>query len=388
MIVAPLSGRPEDALRIALLSNGWEGDLARSTADGVESLAFELREVPAPTLQALVASGGRLGLDVITGPDWALLAGARARLSALARPWTSPEPLVELATLLGHALPAEDPVLWQTAQGPVDLAAPAIVAILNLTPDSFSDGGHVAGPEAAVAQAARLLEDGATLLDVGGESTRPGATAVPAEEERARVVPAIEALARRFPGVPISIDTVKAEVAEAAMDAGAVIINDVSGLRLDPRMGAVARSRNAGLVLMHSRGAVAAMATDATGFSAGVVSGVIAELGAALGRARSAGIASDRIVVDPGLGFGKGPGESVELLQGLGALRVLGRPLMIGPSRKRFLGTLTGRPVEERDPATATACALGWVAGARLFRVHDPRTTKDALAVAGAFRPR
>ncbi len=389
MIVAPLGGRPEDMVRVALLSHGWEGDLARTTADSVEMLAFHLTQLEATTLEALVTSGSRLGLDVITGDDWALLAGPRARLSALARPWTSPAPLVELATLLGHALPAEDPIRWQTARGPVALDRPTIIGIVNVTPDSFSDGGRLAGVEDALRHAERLVTEGATILDVGGESTRPDAVAVSAAVERERVIPVIDAIARRLPEIPISVDTVKAEVAEAALDAGAAIVNDVSGLRLDPRMAAMCASRGPGLIVMHSRGGVSDMASlGHAEYPTGVLVEVIAELAAALGRARLAGIQSERLVIDPGLGFGKTPEQNIELLRGVGALRVLGRPILVGPSRKRFLGTLTGRPVEERDPATASACALAWEAGARLFRVHEPAQTRDALAIASAIRPR
>jgi dihydropteroate synthase len=387
--VVPLPGRSEDAVRTALLSHGWEGELARTTADGLESLAFHLTQLEPTTLEALVHTGSRLGLDVITGDDWALLAGPRARLSSLARPWTSPAALVELATALGHALPADDPVLWQTACGPVSLDRPVLIGILNVTPDSFSDGGRHAGVDAALAHAERLVADGATILDVGGESTRPGADPVPEPVELERVMPVIDALRQRLPGVPLSIDTVKSGVARAALDRGVAIVNDVSGLRLDPEMAALAAERGAGLILMHSRGAADRLAAhDPAGFPHGVLAGVIEELASSVGRARTAGLQSERLVVDPGLGFGKTAADNAELLRGLGALRVFGRPILVGPSRKRFLGELTGRPVTERDTATAAACALGWEAGARLFRVHDPASARDALAVAEAIRNR
>ena len=185
------------------------------------------------------------------------------------------------------------------------------------------------------------------------------------------------------------MDTTKSQVARAALDAGASIINDVSGLRLDPAMAGLAAERQVGLVLMHSRGEAGALASDQhPGYRDGVVPTVLGELAEAIERARKAGVEADRIVVDPGLGFGKSAEQSIELLAGLGSLRRLGRPILIGPSRKRFLGVLTGRPVEERDIATAAACALGWEAGARLFRVHEPGVTRDALAVAQAVRPR
>jgi dihydropteroate synthase len=389
VIVEALGGRPEDAVRVALLSHGWEGDLARSTADGVETLAFHLTRLEPPTLEALVTTGSRLGLDMISGPDWALLSGPRARLSALARPWTSPEPLMELATLLGHALPADDPLRWETARGPLQLDRPVLMGILNLTPDSFSDGGCWGTLDQALAQVDRMLQGGAAIVDVGGESTRPGATPVDAESELARVVPVIEAMVRRWPDLMLSVDTVKHQVAAAALDAGAAIVNDVSGLRLDPALGPLCAARGAGLVLMHSRGGVGEMASlEQAELPGGVLPGVARELAAGLERARRAGLQAERLVVDPGLGFGKTPDQNLELLRGLGSLRVLGRPILVGPSRKRFLGTITGRDAGDRDVATAAACALAWEAGARLFRVHDPATARDALAVAAAVRPR
>ena len=168
MKLAPLAGRTEDAVRIALLSSGWEGDLSGSTAAALESLSFRLTDLSTATLQDLVTTGARLGLDVVTGPDWALLSGTRARLSALARPWVMPETLTEIAIALGHALPGEEPAIWQTAAGPIALDRPVIMGILNLTPDSFSDGGQFVEPGRALARAETLLGDGATILDLAG----------------------------------------------------------------------------------------------------------------------------------------------------------------------------------------------------------------------------
>jgi dihydropteroate synthase len=203
------------------------------------------------------------------------------------------------------------------------------------------------------------------------------------------VLPVIAAIARRFPATLVSVDTVKAEVARPALDSGASIVNDVSGLRLDVGMGALIAESGAGLILMHSRGAAGDLASlDHAEFPEGVIPGVLAELTGGLAGARAAGIQSERIVVDPGLGFGKTPDQNVELIRGLAALRALGRPILVGPSRKRFLGALTGRPIEERDLATGAACALAWTAGARLFRVHEPAPARDALAVAAAVRAR
>jgi len=385
--LVPLAGRAEDAVRDALLSHGWEGDLSRTTADSLELLAYHLTDAEPATLEALVRTGSRLGVDVITGDDWALLSGPRARLSALARPWTGPEPLAEFAAALGHALPSDDPRSWQTARGTVSLEEPFIIGILNPTPDSFSDGGQHATASKALARAEVLLSAGALAIDVGGESTRPGAVPVSDAEEQARVIPAITALARRFPEALISIDTTKAKVARAALDAGAAIVNDVSGLRHDAALAGLCAERRAGVILMHSRGAPGEL-TASQHYASGVLPEVATELAQAVARARRAGIPADALVVDPGLGFGKSGEESVALLSGLGALRVLGRPILVGPSRKRFLGVLTDRPVEQRDVATAAACALAWEAGARLFRVHEPALTRDALRIAQAVRPR
>lgn len=388
MIVAPLAGRPEEAVRIALLSFGWEGDLARSTAAGLEGLAYRIDGLTPQPAEALVRVGARLGLEIVTGQGWALLTGSRARLSALARPWTVPEPLAELAIGLGHALPADEPSLWQTARGPLPLDTPVIIGVLNVTPDSFSDGGRYLDAEAALARAEHLLAGGASMIDVGGESTRPGAAEVPEAVEQERVLPVVQRIARRFPEAILSVDTMKSGVARRALEAGAAVINDVSGFRLDPEMPAVVAQAGAGVVLMHSRGGVSDMASmEHASFPGGVLREVIGELGQALERARQAGIPAERVVVDPGLGFGKNAEQSLELLRGLRALRGLGQPVMVGPSRKRFLGAVTKTAAGERDVATAGACVAAWLNGARLFRVHEPAIARDALAVAAAIHP-
>ena len=252
--VVPLPGRSEDAVRSALLSHGWEDELARTTSDGLESLAFHLTHLEPATLEALVHSGSRLGLDIITGEDWALLAGPRARLSSLARPWTSPAPLVELATALGHALPADDPVLWQTARGPLSLDRPVLIGILNVTPDSFSDGGRYTRVDAAVAHAERLAADGATIVDIAVNRLARGPSVRSLERER--VVPVT------MRAGPASDDAAvdryhKSAVARAALDRGLAIVTDVSAYRLDPAMGELVAERESGVILMpfqrHSR---------------------------------------------------------------------------------------------------------------------------------------
>jgi dihydropteroate synthase len=275
---------------------------------------------------------------------------------------------------------------WRVAGGDLALDRPRVVGILNVTPDSFWDGGRHDSVAAALAHAARLIEAGADLLDVGGESTRPGAREVGAAEERARVVPVIAALRERWPEVPLSVDTVRAEVAQAALDAGAVIVNDVSALRLDPALGRVVAESGAGLILMHSRGSVEDMASYThAAYGADPAAAVVAELGAAVERAESAGVARTSLVVDPGLGFAKRTSHSLALLGGVDRLAVLGLPILVGPSRKRFVGDAAGGlPVEDRLPGTIAACVVAFLGGARLFRVHDVLEVRRAIAVADA----
>ena len=390
MNVTPLTLRSPAALLDELRSRGWDAGTATSTAGGVMPLAVRCTGLGDDTLQALVVFGGSHGLEVITGPDWAIIAGSHARLGALARPWFVPEPLQELATFVGRALPAELPVRWQTARGPIALDRPLIVGILNVTPDSFSDGGTLSDAPAVLARATELVRDGAGMLDIGGESTRPGRTAdVPLAVELERTLPVVELLARELPATPLSIDTIKSGVARAALDAGAAVVNDVSGLRLDADLGTVVARAGAGLVLMHSRGSSLELASYVHAqYGDDLVGTVISELREGMNRATVAGIAPDAVAVDPGLGFGKTPAQSLALLDSLETLQCLDRPLYVGPSRKRFLGDAAGLPVEARDAATATACALAWERGARIFRVHDVRRTREALAMAHALDTR
>jgi dihydropteroate synthase len=384
--VTPLALHSPRAVRDTLRAHGWDDGQAAAASGGIHPLAFHLTGLDQDTLEALVRLSGSLGLEVLTGDGWALVAGSRSRLSALARPWLVPPALSQLAIDIGLALPAEPPPLWETARGPVPLDRPVILGILNVTPDSFSDGGRYAGLDAALAHADALLEAGAAMLDVGGESTRPGRTeAVPAEVELERVLPVVQALVRRHPSVALTVDTVKASVARAVLDAGAAAINDVSALRLDPAIASVVAEAKAGLVLMHSRGTILEIASYTHAAYDDVVGETIAELRAALAHASDAGVAPGATVVDPGLGFSKTAEQNILLFDQLDALQALGRPVLVGPSRKRFLGAVTGQPLEARDRATATACALAWERGARLFRVHDVASAHDALTLAQAF---
>jgi dihydropteroate synthase len=261
---------------------------------------------------------------------------------------------------------------------------PLLCAVLNVTPDSFSDGGRHPGVESAVDFALRCLDAGADLVDVGGESTRPqGAAPVSAEDEIRRVEPVISALSKRTEA-PIAVDTTKARVAEAALAAGAQLVNDISGGRFDTDMVEVSERAGAGFVLGHVRGASLAE-VHASEIIPPSVDEVAAELVAAVA-ALPAGLRA-RTVVDPGLGFGKRTRENLALIAAAGRFaRATGRPVMLGPSRKRFLGELTGREVAERDDATVGACLAGVVAGAHILRVHEVKKVRDALVVFNAVR--
>ena len=280
---------------------------------------------------------------------------------------------------------------WHVRDRVVALDRPLILGIVNVTPDSFSDGGLFFSPDAAVAHAEMLLEEGADVLDIGGESTRPqGATPVGADEECRRVVPVVTELRRRHPDALISVDTVKADVAAAVLDAGADIINDVSGFRLDPRMGEISARYRAGVVLMHSRGGVSDMATFTHAEYGDDVTGeVVSELEACVSAARSAGVPPEAIVVDPGIGFAKRSEHSLALLAELRRVTALGRPVMVGVSRKRFIGEVNQVTLPaERVDGTIGANVVALMHGARLFRVHDVRPSRRALDVAWAILAR
>ncbi|MBK7972462.1 MAG: dihydropteroate synthase [Deltaproteobacteria bacterium] len=258
-----------------------------------------------------------------------------------------------------------------------------VMGILNVTPDSFHDGGRARDPDAALERAAALVAGGADVVDVGGESTRPGAAEVSGAEEIERVVPVIERIASSL-DVVVSVDTSKAAVAERALAAGAHIVNDVTALG-DPDMADVVRRSGAGLALMHMRGTPRNMQHDPRYDD--VVEEVRAFLGARVAFARAAGIAADRVVVDPGIGFGKSFTHNWELLRHLGRLRDLGWPVLVGLSRKTFLGELVGGGgPERRGPPTFAAAVAAVLAGADLLRLHDPAEARPFLAVADRMR--
>ncbi len=270
-------------------------------------------------------------------------------------------------------------VSWSIGRRALSLDRPIVMGILNVTPDSFSDGGRFRHAGPALARAREMVDAGAALLDVGGESTRPGAAEVGADEEMERVLPVIEAVRAEL-DVAVSVDTRKAVVARAALEAGAEVVNDVSALG-DPEMASVVAESGAGLVLMHMRGTPATMQSHAVYDD--VAGEVAAELAGPLERARAAGIEPGRIVLDPGIGFAKTAEQNLELIARLGVLGRLGRPILLGASRKAFIGGLLGGvPADERDAGTAGACVAGLARGARIFRVHDVRTARHALDVA------
>ena len=262
-----------------------------------------------------------------------------------------------------------------------------VMAVLNVTPDSFSDGGRFLAPEDAVARAREQVAAGADIIDVGGESTRPGAERIPVAEELDRVLPVVRALAAE--GTVVSIDTMRAEVARVAVAAGASLVNDVSGGLADPEMPACLTEFDVPYVAMHWRGHSTDM--DALATYGDVVAEVCGELRARLDALAAAGVDLDRVVVDPGLGFAKAPAHNWSLLRAMPELMALGHPVLVGASRKRFLGELLAeggapRPVWQRDAATDAVTALASAAGAWAVRVHEARGSRDAVAVASRWR--
>jgi len=273
--------------------------------------------------------------------------------------------------------------VWQAGRFTIDLAQPRVMGIVNVTPDSFSDGGRYAEADAARRHCDALLEQGAHILDIGGESTRPGAVAPSPEEECARVLPAVRHAVTL--GVPVSVDTSEPRVMQAALEAGADIINDVRSLRRPGALALLAGHASAGVCLMHMRGEPGGMDTQ-TGY-ADVVVEVRDWLATRLAEVVAAGVAPRRVVLDPGIGFAKTREQDLELLRRQAALLAAGRPLLAGWSRKRTVGTVTGRPVGERQAGSVAAALLAVQHGARIVRVHDVAATVDALRMWQAVQP-
>lgn len=285
------------------------------------------------------------------------------------------EPELAVAGLAGSAL------AWRTSRRVIDLSRPVLMGVLNITPDSFYDGGRFFTRDAALSQLDRLQSEGADIIDIGGESTRPGADPVSGDEELRRVLPAIEAAAEL--DVPISIDTTKSQVARAALDAGAEIVNDISGLRFDPELGALAAERGAGLVLVHIRGEPRTM-QERVHYD-DLMSELVAELDESVDRARVAGCDASQLVVDPGIGFGKTAEHNLVLIDQLERIVGMGYPVLVGPSRKSFMGKALHLRIDQRLEATIAACVVSLLRGARIFRVHDVAAVRRALETARAI---
>jgi dihydropteroate synthase len=342
--------------------------------------------------QEMLASGGDAAVSrgicsEEVSDTGVLLVGSRRQFTALiSRLAEEPFDLPEIAREIDRALGAYGRHQFVVRLGSRELALgprPALVGVVNVTPDSFSDGGQCLDPKAAIAHGQQLVAEGADVLDIGGESTRPGAKPVAEDEELARVLPVIRGLAACVK-TPLSIDTRHARTAREAVAAGACIVNDVTGLTGDPDMARAVAEMGAGLVIMHIRGDPKTMQQDPAYDN--LMADICRFLRRGIVAAREAGVAEDRILIDPGIGFGKRLEHNLMILARLGQLRTLGRPIMVGPSRKRFIGELTGvETPADRLFGTAAACALAVAQGALALRVHDVAEMRQAVAVAAAI---
>ena len=321
------------------------------------------------------------------GPTDILLMGTvsqlcRASEGLMRQPFGLPQIAEEILEVINAQEPSTGRIL-QLGRHALTLGNKTyIMGILNTTPDSFSDGGTLMTVDAAVEHAWRLVEEGAVIIDIGGESTRPGSAPTPTEDEIRRVVPVIEALGKGFP-VPISVDTYKSEVAEAALAAGAHMINDISALAIDPRLGEVVAEAKVPIVLMHMKGRPKDMQENP--YYESVVSEVAGFLRASVARAKEYGIPDENILIDPGIGFGKTCAHNLELLRRLKELRSLGYPILLGTSRKAFIGRTLGLPVEDRVEGTGATVALAVASGVDIVRVHDVKYMARVAKMADAI---
>lgn len=352
-------------------------------------VAVEVEAVPPAMRAIVVAAFEARGLFVHEGPvDDArlVIAGTLDRFDLLrGLAGDAPRELVELAGCMVRAVDArfQDEFEVKTSRAPLRCGKrPLVMGILNVTPDSFSDGGRYEDPEVAVERAFEMVEQGADVVDIGAESTRPGAAPVSSEEELRRLLPIVRVLGESLP-VPLSLDTRRGEVAERLLDLGVAIVNDVTGLDHDPRLAEVVARRGAALVLNHIRGTPQTM-QDAPRYDDAAAE-ISRSLRDRLERAERAGVASDRVILDPGIGFGKRLEDNLDVLANLSEFRSLGRPLLIGCSRKSFLGLLTGRAPEERTAATTATTAIAALRGVKMVRVHEVKETVDVLKVLDAI---
>jgi dihydropteroate synthase len=356
----------------------------------------KIRDVPCPAANILKQEMLSLGGDAAVARGSVacslpttdvLLIGSLKQLRLLAeRLGRQPFGLREQAARIGVLLERlEHPPTFLGGRGlRLELDRPRIMGILNVTPDSFSDGGRFLSLSAALERARVMEGEGVDLIDVGGESTRPGAPGISPQEEMDRVVPVVEALGRGI-SCPISVDTSKSAVARAALAAGAHFINDVSGLHYDPAMAAVVADAGAGLFLMHTRGVAATMQVDTE--YGDLVGEILEYLRAGMARAEAAGIPEDALAVDPGIGFGKDVAGNLEILRRLGEFRALGRPLLLGTSRKGFIGKVLDQPEPSRRLyGTLATVALGVRAGAMIHRVHEVAPAREAALMAWAVQ--
>jgi len=360
---------------------------AAAAAKGLAPVVLLLDSMTPSDRDATAAASHNQGVESIVGDDWMLLAGSTSNLASLLRSGSGRVPEVILHQI-GQCLhdAVERPNYWVMQRGRLDLSRPVVVGILNITPDSFSDGGEFSTPDSALRHAESMLRQGAAMLDIGAESTRPGRPEpVTTAEEWTRLEPVLSELARRYPEVPISVDTVKSETARRALDVGAWAINDVSGLRFDPGIADVCADRGAGLILMHSRGSFSEMATYDQASYDDVVAETVRELDLSVELATARRVGRESIVLDPGLGFSKRPEQNYEILKRVESVVSRGYPVMVGPSRKRFLGAVTGKEAKDRDVATAAACVAAYWEGAILFRVHAVGLLKEIMDVIGAI---
>jgi dihydropteroate synthase len=380
--------RLEAAARLAGFADLPAAELRRQAGPGAVLLRLDrLRPAESEVLERVAGDRG-LGLILERSDDGGgarlLLAAGRDRLHELAD-GLGPEQVAlgrELQELLQDDARRE--WTWRVRGRELRPGRRTLVmGVVNVTPDSFSDGGRYLDPGRAVAHGLEMISAGADLLDIGGESTRPGARRVGALEEQERILPVIRGLSRQA-DVTLSVDTSRAEVARAALDVGARVINDISALKFDPAMAPLAAGNGAGLILMHMQGSPESMQRAPS--YRDVVGEVAGFLREAMGRAVRDGVAPAQIVVDPGIGFGKRLEHNLALLRHAGSLRALGRPVLVGASRKSLLGEITGRPVAERLASSAAAAAAAVAAGASLVRVHDVAETVDTVRVLDAVR--